>query len=518
MFIRLPKSTAGRWGLALFGFAILDALSVWGWTNPLVSSAWAALLACIWLVIASRWLRLGVVLLLTELILGSFGYLFTFTYGSTRLSLRFLLFGAAFALMLYRIVRNREHVIFSHPMRWWFVGVIGALVWATGSAYVHWNDFGTIVLDGNGYLYLLLLPLFLDAAQGTTREDWLRYANWLILPVIAWLTLRTLGLLYVFTHLFPEQLVSVYKWWRDSGLGEITPAGGGFFRIFSQSHIYSALAAAVGFGWLWGRLKQSNFNPKGLLYPTPYPVKSPDGDHGASWLLPTGYTLIPLLAVVASLSRSLWLGLAVAWLLAPVLSLKQGTARQFLKYALLSSVLVASAAGAVLATSRVVWPLPALGAASAEAFTSRFGKGEAAGQARLALLEPLWFRITQHPVVGSGFGTTVLYYSTDPRAVKSTAGGSGYVNTYALEWGYLDFWLKLGLVGLLVFLGFLWQPWWKGVKLWRQGEAVGLLVLALTALYVTHVTTPYLNHPLGLGAVLVCIALLLASPQPSSVI
>ncbi|KKT22227.1 MAG: hypothetical protein UW06_C0015G0018 [Parcubacteria group bacterium GW2011_GWE1_43_8] len=479
---KLAKLTNFQMGALVFVLLfLLDIFSAIGWWSLGFSSVLTAVSVLAWVLVAIKNLPLGVSLLLVELIVGSFGRLTEFTFGSTEISLRLGLFIAAFGLMLYKIASDRQHIIFRHSWRWWFAGALAVLVWAAAWSYYNWNSLNDLFLDANGYLYILLLPLFLQAFEQAGQEKILHYARVVFIPAIIWLSVRTIVLLYLFTHFSAEALVPVYQWYRDSGLGEITPAGGGFFRVFSQSHIYASLASVIGFAWLWRYLGQNSKIP--LLHPMIF------------------FTLTSLITLIASLSRSLWLGAAAAWFLIPLLALPGKKLISLTKYLLISIILIASAAGMVLAVARVNWPVKSLGSASAQVFANRFGT-EPAGQARLALLKPLAEAIKHNFILGRGFGATVLYYSTDPRAVAGSAGGSGFTLTYAFEWGWLDFWYKFGLIGLLVFTAWLAVPVMRGLKLWHNQNPAGAGALALVALYVTHLTTPYLNHPLGLGAVL----------------
>lgn len=132
---------------------------------------------------------------------------------------------------------------------------------------------------------------------------------------------------------------------------------------------------------------------------------------------------------------------------------------------------------------------------------------EAAGASRFALLKPLFTAISKHPVWGQGFGTTVSYASKDPRALE--ASGGGLYTTFAFEWGYLDLWLKLGLLGLGIYTYFLWVVAKQGWEAWKKRLAdpndqlllVGT-VISCVVLLAIHATTPYLNHPLGIGFIM----------------
>lgn len=467
--------------LWLLTLVMVDIVSMVGWHWPMVASILTVILVIAWLALAVKNLPLAVILLLVELIVGSFGRQVSLSWGTFEIPLRLGLFLAALAVMLYRLASNRHHVIFRHPWRWWFMGAVGVILWGAGRGYYLWNQPENLFLDLNGYLYLLLLPLFVEVYIQAGRDRLIYYSRILLLPSVIWLTVRTLILLYLFTHLEPEHLLWLYKWYRDTGLGEITAATNGFWRIFSQSQIYSALATALGLAWLW-RYSEQTFK--------------------INWRQPIViFTFIAMTGLVASLSRSLWLGVSVVWLLIPILSRANYKFKVFARYLVWSVILVVTASVSVLAVSRLSWPLPPLALPSGSALADRFGI-EAAGQARINLWLPLWRAIQSSPYWGSGFGATVQYFSTDPRIVASTAGGSGFTTTYAFEWGWLDLWYKLGLVGLILWTMWLLVPWRYGWRAWLAGDWWGAGIFALLTLYIVHFTTPYLNHPLGLGAVL----------------
>jgi O-antigen ligase len=106
------------------------------------------------------------------------------------------------------------------------------------------------------------------------------------------------------------------------------------------------------------------------------------------------------------------------------------------------------------------------------------------------------------PIFGQGFGKTVTYETEDPRLVQ--AGNSQYT-TYAFEWGYLDFLLKLGIFGLLAYLWLLYSILIYQFK--KRGIQAGL-GLGLLFLIIAHFFTPYLNHPLGIIYVIICSCLI----------
>jgi O-antigen ligase len=106
------------------------------------------------------------------------------------------------------------------------------------------------------------------------------------------------------------------------------------------------------------------------------------------------------------------------------------------------------------------------------------------------------------PLLGSGFGTTVTYMSSDPRIV-STTGGT--YTTAAFEWNYHDILVKMGLLGLLAYGYLLYAIF---LVLWRSDERERRwLVPAFFALLMLNVVSPFLNHPLGIGYLALLLAL-----------
>ena len=122
----------------------------------------------------------------------------------------------------------------------------------------------------------------------------------------------------------------------------------------------------------------------------------------------------------------------------------------------------------------------------------------------------MMLQIKKLPFTGSGFGTVIEYESEDPRLVA--AGGTA--ETYAFEWGWLDIWLKMGFLGIL---SFVWLFVFYVLSLWnsaKKGNAGWLMVAFLrsvVALFVLHIFTPFLNHPIGLGFLIFLIPFLTPS-------
>ena len=113
------------------------------------------------------------------------------------------------------------------------------------------------------------------------------------------------------------------------------------------------------------------------------------------------------------------------------------------------------------------------------------------------MLEEIW----QAPIIGSGFGETVTFISDDPRL--RAVNPSGEVTTYRFEWGYHDLWLKMGILGLLGFGWLLVTVVSVSLKSALRRDQHFWIVVGLASgvvmFYATHIFSPYLNHPIGLG-------------------
>jgi O-antigen ligase len=184
------------------------------------------------------------------------------------------------------------------------------------------------------------------------------------------------------------------------------------------------------------------------------------------------------------MSRSFWIGLAsgIIYLYAAHLSRRD-------RGALLHTAraLILSALGGAIILSAIY--LPTIGGLGERA---RRILGEPAVSSRAAQFLPLLSAIAKSPLIGFGFGKTVTYASADPRILR--ANPDGLYTTYAFELGYLDIALKIGLLGLLLYALLIFKI--------ARGLGRGELLAGLVALLVINIFSPYLNHPLGIGYLL----------------
>ena len=458
---------------SLIGFLALYfwsfAASVYPWANTM---GFILLLAGALVLSMMDW-RYGLIAMAAELILNGKGYLFALTLPGAQLSLRIALWAVVMTVCAFRLLNKKNWLQLRRlagDRLYWPVTLIALLVlWGMALGYLNHHNFGNLFFDANNWVYALaILPLLFWRQTPKAAAP-------LLLAALSAMSVISIWLLYAFSHDFGGANYSTYAWVRDSGLGEITLMPAGYYRVFIQSQIY-LLPLFFGAFFYWGRSRQMRW-----------------------WLvLASGLALAPL---IISLSRSFWLGLAagwLAWILIALFKQKQSLV-QIAKQ--LGLMLAVGALSVVLLISAVKfpWPQPQTDV-SAGMLAERAAavSNEAGASSRWSLLPELWKAIGQAPLWGQGFGATVPYKSSDPRVTESSVNGQ--YTTFAFEWGWLDLWLKMGIIAVLAFV---WLFYALCKRLLAADDSLALsLAVAIICLAAVNMFSPYLNHPLGLGMIL----------------
>ncbi|MBI5466818.1 MAG: O-antigen ligase family protein [Candidatus Kerfeldbacteria bacterium] len=439
---------------ALAGFELLSWLAFRSSIAQILVTATLTLTA-VWLAVRRpTWL---VYISIAELVVGSLGHLFEMEFNGVTVSIRMILF--VILMLRWSVDRwlrrvNQPQVVKEVSYVVMMVVVLLAASWG----YFREQSIGAVWSDANAFLYLLIL---LPWSTYLRRDpNWTRTVLTILLAGASLVAVKS----WVVVMLFGQNIAAlptVYRWIRDTGVGEITFINANIFRVFFQSQIYAVIVFALTFAaWVFGKAPRW-------------------------WLLPLG---LSALGAYISLSRSFWLGIAAALIVIAVWGVRQAGWSAVRRGLVIIPV-------AVVVWLGMNWALyfpnvVSTGEQRANILLTRLqGSGAAsAASARSNQVRPLLAAIAHHPVIGSGFGATVTYYNPDPRI-------NGWRTTSAFELGYLDLWLKLGLVGLAAY------GWW----LWRTGSRLRTsswrwwLIAPTAALLVTNTVSPYLNHPLGLG-------------------
>jgi len=464
---------------------LVELLSFLAYFFPFLQSYLLALIFIILLFLGVYYLEIGVLVAVSELVVGSKGHLLSADFFGLQLSLRLIIWLALILASLIIIFKNEGvnnyiRKLKSYPFYNYLLILIIFIFIGAINAYLSGNQLALIFNDINAWFYLAwLIPLSLIYFPKIEKEKLQRLAKVFYLAIL-FLSLKTLILLFFFSHnslIVPD----LYLWIRRSGVGEITAMDGGWYRIFIQSQVYIVIAFFLML-FLFLKNKFSN-NIEKFKY------------LGALSLL--------MSVIIISMSRSFWLSFVFGFILVTIFFWRFKW-RLYLKasiYTFFSIVL------ALLSIFIIInFPYPSQKESiSMNALSERleFKEDEPALASRWALLPALWQSIGDRPIIGSGFGKTVTYTTYDPRVLENSPDGR--YETYAFEWAYLDTWLKIGLLGLISFLAFLLMILYR---LWREyrysnNELYTALAASLLFLLIVNIFTPYLNHPLGLAFVLI---------------
>ena len=421
-------------------------------------------------------LELGLFIAFAELFVGSHGHLFSFDWFSIRMAI----FVAVMLAWLVRIIMKRSQYRWDDARLypWMLLGlavVVGGLI-----GYLRNNELLNVFNDMNGYFYALyVLPML--------SINWIATKKRQLLQVLAagatWIIVETLALLYVFSHASESLEEILYTFFRDARIAELTRVSGDIFRVFLQSQFTVLIAFFILISLcvlLWKRKKDRPLIILGLI---------------GSWA-----------TILISMSRSFWIGV-VAGLVAglvflridrrkPVIDTLTRVIPRFL------TLVLTAGFGLLLLWGIIAFPIPenlgagGLGSLLSDRMTEL---DEAAARSRWNLVEPMMLEIKERPFVGSGFGTEIQYQTEDPRLVASN---KGWATTYSFEWGWLDIWLKMGFLGLLAFIWlgvYYLMSFWYSAKDKEKGWLMVAFFRVVVALFVLHIFTPFLNHPIGLG-------------------
>ena len=371
-----------------------------------------------------------------------------------RIPLRMLLFCAILGVwLLTSLLQNKKIIHLRQPFGalWWPYISLVTMVGVGIILGFYNNGWRVVFFDANAFGYLLLAPVFLEGLQ---KEENRKQVLKIWLTVTFWLAVKTIILFVIFSMFGRESMDYLYRWVRNSGVGEITWLSG--VRVFLYSQIF-----IVG-AWLY--VLFNNFEEK---------VKK------------VSYILILFgTAILISLSRSFFVGIAAAVIPICIYLLWQ---KKFSDLKIIFVRVTISFLGAYTLALLL----------SGSLFSPQDRLDNDAGQSSRRNQLPVLIQAIKQNPLGYGFGKTLTYQTTDPRALAINP--TGQYTTYNFELAWLDFFLKTGIFGVVAYLWFLW------VILRQIWPKFGLFA-SLLALITIHGFTPYLNHPLGISLLLLAVA------------
>jgi len=456
---------------------IIELASFLGYYFDVINVAVFLLILLATLVLSLKKFEYGLYIILAELFVGSSGYLFSLDFSSFSLSLRIGLFLVVMAVWLFKLIKTRKlEFRNSNLFRWYWLLII-FLGWGFINGLLADRNFSDIFFDINAYIYFALIFAFFDGIR-----SWQQVKTIYEIMLASLIILSAKAVFYYFVYAADLRFFSIdlYHWQRSTEGGQLAHLGHNLYRILFLSDIYPLMAIFIfGAIYLYFRHKKIEFNKfnKKLV--------------GAAILL-------SCLIIVLSFFRSFWAALVLTLIFGIIFLIKKVKIKsgKTLLLAGLLVILLVLEVGIVFGVSQGLQKY----VVKHDLITQKdiFSSDDPGIVGRLSLLRPLVHKFLEKPMSGHGFGTTVSFLTTDPRHFNKQ-----YI-TYAFEWGYLDIAIKIGLVGLLVYIWFILRIFLNGCKLIdgedkeKQAVVAGLL-LGLVALVLTHGVSPYLNHPLGIG-------------------
>ncbi len=345
-----------------------------------------------------------------------------------------------------------------------------AILWAVINGMLRGNDTTHIIQDLIPFAFFaLLLPAHQMIKDKSSYPFFIRLVTVFIFGS---------ALFSLFTFILFSTGASVlqdpyYKWFRDIVGGKLTDLGSGFWRIVTPEHLLVLPLTIITTSLIMKKEKVNKF-----LYLALFSC---------------------LLILTFNLSRAYFLAIVIA--LFPLLY-----KHTFKKWFTTSAITCASILIIFCTTSFVASGGKTLGL---ELFGLRLHSFtaphiEESTYTRSALFKPILQKFEEHPILGSGLGSTITF--TNPVTQKQ-------ITTPQFDWGYLEIGTEFGILGsltyfiLLLYIIFLTFQYIKTTTL-HPDFVVGLLG-GLVALFVTNLTAPALFHVFGIFFITMVLAVIL---------
>ncbi|HLC70265.1 MAG TPA: O-antigen ligase family protein [Patescibacteria group bacterium] len=391
----------------------------------------------------------GWLIILGEFVLGGSGNYFSLN----GVSLRTTLLIVSLIIYTFNFIKNDWQDFKTNPQfRYATLGIlILLLVAALGvvNGYLNQHSLTSAVSDIIPYAYLLY---FFPLRRLLNNPSFIPVLK-KMLPgaIIAY------SIIYFFTFVgFSAGLFQVhdlyYWWWRDVVLGKTTDLGFNFYRLVMDLQL---LLVPLALYYVYNIIQKT--------------AKKID------------YYLLALLLI------SLGINLTRVYYLAFVVGLVFLANKTYWKRYLLTSAttllfIFSSFTSIHLATSlgkSLGWEIFGLRLQSIAS-----PQIEESSLSRMMLLPKIWEKIKTNPIIGEGLGATITAFSP---IAKTT------ITTPHFDWGYLEIWTELGMIGLIIWITLIVLI----AHLIIKNKKSRFLLSALVALLVINLTSPALFHVLG---------------------
>jgi O-antigen ligase len=389
----------------------------------------------------------GWLIIAAEIILGGVGSFLEIK----GVSLRTILLIASLVIFFYQTIKAKQYQIFLENRVIFYL--LLCLLAIAGLSAIHGFYLGhplsLVLADTIPYLFFLY---YFPLTQLLLSENFRRTCLSMIIAAIIGNFIFIYYTLFGFSADFFSLQDNYYHWFRDVASGKVTNYNTGFFRILTNEQLLLVPLC------IWFLAKQIN------------QVKEK-----ASKLLPLASILL-LAILTINLTRIYFIALALGIVL--LFSIKNwqrwfvySTSALIIFLCVFILTHLASTQGKSLGLEYLGLRIQSIAAP----------QSEDSSLSRLLLLPKIWEKIKNHPVIGNGLGDTVTVYSP---VFKQN------ITTPHFDWGYLEIWDELGILGVITWLSLM------GYSVWLVAKQYGAAP-ALIALLVINLTSPALFHVMG---------------------
>ncbi len=448
----------------VYAYFVFQFLSLLGRSYPALQEIIFFVIISLAIILSLRKIEYGFLLLLFEFLAGHEGHCFSFNGVSLRLSLFAIIMFVWFLKKVYppkfffkklKNLISLERSPLSFAILAFLFVVILSFVrgWFNNSNFLALKDFI------NYSYFFLIFPLSEIIGKRFFQEK----SKQICQAGIIGISLLTIIVLALFATGIVGVHGQFYWWWRQTVFGKATSAGNNFFRIVSSAHLLILPLFLI----LLSLIAHRSTRKKSVIF----------------------LAILASLTLLINFSRAYFLGLFFG-----LIFLAQGL--KFKKWIVFFFLVIFFLVAEFGILNFLINQNPNMIYLQERMKSMTSPDSELSASTRLNILSPLLQKIREKPIFGHGLGSTISYLN--PLSQKQDI-------TFHIDWGYLEIWLELGLLGLILYLFILAIIFYQGGQLFKKahgnvnqqrlliGLGSGLLSLA-----VATITGPYLFHALGI--------------------
>jgi O-antigen ligase len=396
-------------------------------------------------------------ILLAELFLGGAGHFFEF-FG---LSMRTIFLITFIILWIIDSLNNNKRELLHFPSKLFFIltGLSVFIIISTIIGIFNHNGLKEVVQDLIPYgFFLLILPAYHIFKKEKSQEFLVR----LMTAFLIGSSIFSAFTLFLFSSGLQVLQSPYYKWFRDVAMGKITDMGNGFFRIVTPEHLLVIPIIILVASLLMRKEK-----------------------HNKMWWF---MIVLAIFVLVLNLSRIYILAILVGLVIIKYkhntfIWLKISSCTVFLILLTFFTLNFTASSGTSLGLDILTGRAKSIIQPSTEV----------SSYTRVSLLEPIYEKIKENPIIGSGLGSKITF--KDPVYHKE-------INTSQFDWGYLEMIAELGFIGFILFMSVIFYTIFSLTKKIRETSDyndfyVGVLG-GLISILIVNLTAPALFHSLGI--------------------